>query len=286
MNEDDASTLVASFPLDIARVAAARNEPYDIRLENLVASTDSKVEVAAKVLARYEPALCHNRGHLREDRDMQHLAWGLVALFKELGEHETAVRVARWFTDVHETHFELFIEGAEAAAALGWLDEAADLLGVALKKDLYRNFASAKHYLQVFLAEWPQATDAIEGSDWQVWYRILLGTEPPPPDLASEACRVEALWSDDRLRLPDHVRSVLFRFTRDEALALLETPPLNPIDYWFSPSYQDRTNYPHPEAGARLLHLLEVLVACGHASWVADQLPRAQRQLQILLDDN
>jgi hypothetical protein len=84
------------------------------------------------------------------------------------------------------------------------------------------------------------------------------------------------------LDLPDAARAVLLDFSREKALSLLEDPPINPIDFHFDPLCHDTTKYPLAFPSGTVLQLLEVLLACGHAPWVAAQLSHRHPRLSVV----
>jgi hypothetical protein len=87
---------------------------------------------------------------------------------------------------------------------------------------------------------------------------------------------------DARVDLPESVGSILSSFSKEKALALIEEPPMNPLEYFFDPDFENRKKYPWPATTATILQLFEILLACGHARWIAEELPGRNRRLWIV----
>jgi hypothetical protein len=100
--------------------------------------------------------------------------------------------------------------------------------------------------------------------------------------IRSERCEPEDLVDCEGLDLPEAVGGILRDFSREKALSLLEDPPINPIDFHFDPQAHDSSKYPFAFASATILQLLEILLACGHAPWVAAQLPHRRPRLSVV----
>ena len=110
---------------------------------------------------------------------------------------------------------------------------------------------------------------------WDYFARLAERRPFVKADIASEGCTAADFWVDPRLTLPSWMRHVLINFSPGQALELLENPPVNPMEFWFSPNYDDPNRFPHPEGqGPRVLQLVDLLVGCGHARWLADKLSR------------
>ena len=101
-------------------------------------------------------------------------------------------------------------------------------------------------------------------------------------DIRSEKCTLQDFIDYDLLNLPKSIEDFPSRFTKEEALTLLENPPINPITYFFDPDFQNKKKYSFPESTATIIQLFEILIACGHADWVCKEIPKRNPRIAIL----
>jgi hypothetical protein len=224
-----------------------------------------------------------NPGRIAFSGEADHLLRKLSAALLDAGDYDSCLEIAEICKANLEADTAIFDAAAVAAIKLKKLDEAVAFLARALRsvEGVQLQFVGEWH--RALIRKYPRLRAAIDVSPARDYFHYIGKLrKAEPPDVRSEQCRIEDFWLDQRVSLPPQARAVLFDYSRKAALDLLENPPLNPIEYWFSRSYDDPAVFHHPAGGAQLLQLLEIMLASGEARWIAGELRRRAPRLAVV----